>query len=219
MELLAHTIALLPYQSLDGPLYAIHLVANQVPMLGTIALQGIDELVHHCDDDGEGKAGMAASAVIRESANGRPDDVVSLVEARGGEGRVGVGGEEEGKTQPRMHGGRDGCGPKQRSTVRQGPGISDTARADVLKASSCKAMAAALMLHLANYLKSAYGLSDAKVRGFKADGPIGAREASVTEVRIARPPGGGALVLSGAGSNELPPLTRTLLHTIHPSAG
>jgi len=40
MELLAHTVACLPYSSLDGPLFAIHAVAAQVPMLGTIALQG-----------------------------------------------------------------------------------------------------------------------------------------------------------------------------------
>ena len=93
MELLAHAIAVLPYQSLDGPLYAIHLVANQVPMLGTIALQGIDELVRQ--NDGDGVHEMDVSVVVGASADGRDFASTELVEVGDKERKVAEKAEAE----------------------------------------------------------------------------------------------------------------------------
>ena len=147
MELLAHAVASLAFESLDGPLYAIHHVGAQVPMLGTLALQGVDEVaraLEPADTAGLGEeAGAADAAGERASAGG--------LESEPARGDRGAAAASEGERQRREQ---------------------------VLAASCCKGVAAALMLNLSVYLKTAYLLSDAKVRGFKPDGPVGAREAA-----------------------------------------
>jgi hypothetical protein len=181
MELLAHSIAVLCFQTLDAPLYAIHYIAAQVPMLGTIALQGLDELVRGPEGvyiDGKHDEGastlMPAAGDVVEGALGENGDGSTPGAAPVDE----TGGEHEGQ-RSRVS---DTHGAARRAPKQQDPRdaslTDDERKAHLLKASCCKGVAAALMLHLSNYLKTAYHLSDAKVRGFKPAGPIGTREVS-----------------------------------------
>ena len=149
MELLAHAVANLAFQSLDGPLYAIHHVGAQVPMLGTLALQGVDE--------------VARALEPADTAGQEDGEEAGAADAAGG--MASAGGVE--REPPRG----DGAAAAASEGERQ-------RREQVLAASCSKGVAAALMLHLSVYLKTAYALSDAKVRGFKPDGPVGAREAA-----------------------------------------
>lgn len=180
MELLAHSIAVLCFQTLDAPLYAIHYIAAQVPMLGTIALQGLDELVRGpegvCIDDKHDEGAsplMPAAGDIVEGALGENGDGSAPGAAPVDE----TGGEHEGRSRVSDTHGAVRRRPKQQD-LRDASLTDDERKAHLLKASCCKGVAAALMLHLSNYLKTAYHLSDAKVRGFKPAGPIGAREVS-----------------------------------------
>jgi hypothetical protein len=188
MELLAHSIATLCFQTLDAPLYAIHYIGAQVPMLGTIALQGLDELVRGpegagMDDEHDAGASalMPAAGEVVEDAPGANGDGAASGGAASVDSPSETGGEHQDQ-EPRVE---DRNGASRRRSKQQDPRdaslTDDERKAHLLKASCCKGVAAALMLHLCNYLKTAYNISDAKVRGFKPAGPIGARDALVTE--------------------------------------
>ena len=157
MELLAHTLAVLPLQSLDAPLYAIHHIASQVPMLGTIVLQGLDDLVrrrHGEDDDDtqggdaeapmaftkgveidEAKGGGASSAHLHSEAGGARSAEAKDAE----EQEVQRVGEEMGKT--------DG-GVRRRPHWQPADDEQEARDREVLKALCSKGLAAAVMLKI-----------------------------------------------------------------------
>jgi hypothetical protein len=208
MEVMAQVLALLPYHSLDGPLFAMHHIAQQVPMLGTIVVQALDDLVRgrHAEEQQqqkqqdhplhqnlpqcEGVTGGAAATTSPDSGGEAGGGVVGGIphlapipepqdtpqpkhveEAERGEAEEGDG---------ERHGDGDrGHADRHAAARRRSKGAEDCGgqgKAEMLERCCRLGIASALMLHLCHYLKHAYNLSDAKVRGFKADGPMGARE-------------------------------------------
>lgn len=185
MELLAHTLAVLPLQSLDAPLYAIHHIASQVPMLGTIVLQGLDDLVRRRhgedDDDTQGADAEVPRACTQEVEIDEARDTGACnahlhSEAGGGQSAEAKDtGEQEAQRVGEEMGKADGF-VRRRPQGQPADDEQEARDREVLKALCSKGLAAAVMLSVSNYLKSAYNLSDSKVRGFKSDAPIGARE-------------------------------------------